>query len=89
MTLLAEVAHFMNRGGHPWGRNNLEEAESSTMDGERRSINWWQWPKTYSGLEVSFERRDEAITRFRDHEEVVLWFEHDLFDQLQLIQILD
>jgi hypothetical protein len=39
--------------------------------------------------EVSFERRDEAITRFRDHEEVVLWFEHDLFDQLQLIQILD
>jgi len=39
--------------------------------------------------EVSLARRDEAITRFRDHEEVVLWFEHDLYDQLQLIQILD
>ena len=26
---------------------------------------------------------------FRDHEEVILWFEHDLYDQLQLIQILD
>src|SRR5579872_5889011 len=38
--------------------------------------------------EVSFRRRDEAIARFRDHEEVVLWFEHDLYDQLQLIQIL-
>jgi Domain of unknown function (DUF1835) len=39
--------------------------------------------------EVSFARRDEAITRFPDHEEVILWFEHDLYDQLQLIQILD
>ncbi|HYL75606.1 MAG TPA: hypothetical protein VEU96_15440 [Bryobacteraceae bacterium] len=39
--------------------------------------------------EVSFTERDETIERFRDHEEVVLWFEHDLFDQLQLIQILD
>lgn len=39
--------------------------------------------------EVSFAQRDETIERFRDHEEVVLWFEHDLFDQLQLIQILD
>ena len=38
--------------------------------------------------EVSFRRRDEAIARFQDHEEVVLWFEHDLYDQLQLIQIL-
>ena len=34
-------------------------------------------------------RRDEALARFADHEEVVLWFEHDLYDQLQLIQILD
>jgi hypothetical protein len=39
--------------------------------------------------EVSFARRDDAITHFRDHEEVILWFEHDLYDQLQLIQILD
>lgn len=23
------------------------------------------------------------------YEEVVLWFEHDLYDQLQLVQILD
>jgi hypothetical protein len=39
--------------------------------------------------EVSFARSDEAITGFHDHEEVILWFEHDLYDQLQLIQILD
>src|ERR1700682_2469464 len=39
--------------------------------------------------EASFETRDEALLAFRDHEEIVLWFEHDLYDQLQLIQILD
>jgi hypothetical protein len=26
---------------------------------------------------------------FARHDEIVLWFEHDLYDQLQLIQILD
>jgi hypothetical protein len=35
------------------------------------------------------ERRDRALSSFRQSDEVVLWFEHDLFDQLQLIQILD
>jgi DNA-binding transcriptional MerR regulator len=33
----------------------------------------------------SLERRDELLAR-ADH--VVLWFEHDLYDQLQLLQIL-
>src|SRR5215468_2177322 len=32
------------------------------------------------------ERRDRI---FAESDEVVLWFEHDLYDQLQLIQILD
>jgi hypothetical protein len=36
-----------------------------------------------------FLRRDTTLTHFREHEEVVLWFEHDLYDQLQLIQLLD
>src|SRR5579863_3741961 len=39
--------------------------------------------------EISFAERDRKLTELRDHEEVVLWFEHDLYDQLQLIQILD
>jgi hypothetical protein len=38
---------------------------------------------------ASFAQRDRALAGFRDHEEVVLWFEHDLYDQLQLIQVLD
>jgi hypothetical protein len=29
------------------------------------------------------------MARYAGHEDVVLWFEHDLYDQLQLIQILD
>ncbi len=39
--------------------------------------------------DISFKLRNEAITDFRTHQEVVLWFEHDLYDQLQLLQILD
>ncbi len=35
-----------------------------------------------------FERRDEQIRRAADFDEVVLWFEHDLFDQLQVLQVL-
>ena len=37
----------------------------------------------------SLERRDdELVAALRDRRHVVLWFEHDLFDQLQLLQIL-
>jgi hypothetical protein len=40
-------------------------------------------------VERDFQERDETLSRFRDHDEVVLWFEHDLYDQLQLLQLLD
>jgi hypothetical protein len=36
-----------------------------------------------------FARRDATLASYRDHEEIVLFFEHDLYDQLQLIQVLD
>ena len=35
-----------------------------------------------------FERRDAQLQRAREFAEVVLWFEHDLYDQLQILQIL-
>ena len=35
-----------------------------------------------------FRRRDAHLSRFRAYNRVILWFEHDLFDQLQLLQIL-
>lgn len=36
-----------------------------------------------------FQARDAALGAAGRHDEVVLWFEHDLYDQLQLIQVLD
>ena len=32
------------------------------------------------------EERDATLAA---HQETVLWFEHDLYDQLQLLQVLD
>jgi len=46
----------------------------------------------YADYEESLARLsewDHALERFRSFDEVVLWFEHDLFDQLQLIRLLD
>ena len=36
-----------------------------------------------------FRQRDAAFRRAGEHDEIVLWFEHDLYDQLQLIQVLE
>lgn len=36
-----------------------------------------------------FAERDRALAGLHAHDETVLWFEHDLYDQLQLIQVLD
>jgi hypothetical protein len=39
---------------------------------------------------VELALRDQRLDRaIRGGEEIVLWFEHDLYDQLQLIQVLD
>ena len=35
------------------------------------------------------QTQEETLARFSDHDEVVLWFEHDLFCQVQLIYLLD
>jgi hypothetical protein len=40
----------------------------------------------YEGVLADFERRDAMLATWR--REVVLWFEHDVYDQLQLLQIL-
>ncbi len=41
-----------------------------------------------SELQHDFTERDEQLKRAHEYEEVVLWFEHDLLDQLQIVQIL-
>ncbi|KAB2958491.1 MAG: DUF1835 domain-containing protein [Thermoanaerobaculia bacterium] len=47
------------------------------------------WAERAQAL-ADFAARDERLgTALRSGEEVVLWFEDDLFDQLQLVQVLD
>lgn len=43
----------------------------------------------YEDLRAGFAARDKVLEDSSKHEEVVLWFEHDLYDQLQLLQLLD
>ncbi len=46
----------------------------------------------YTTLEearTTLAARDAAIASARDEDEIVLWFEHDLFDQLNLIWLVD
>lgn len=37
----------------------------------------------------SFSERDQLLVRSNEFSEIVLWFEHDLLDQLQVLQLLD
>ena len=39
--------------------------------------------------EKELRAQEDALSGFPDHEEVVLWFEHDLFCQVQLIYLLN
>jgi NAD(P)-dependent dehydrogenase (short-subunit alcohol dehydrogenase family) len=43
----------------------------------------------FENVWLDMKERDEALEKFREQDELVLWFEHDLYDQLQLLQILD
>lgn len=38
---------------------------------------------------AAFAERDAIMRNLSDYSEITLWFEHDLYDQLQLLQILD
>ena len=50
---------------------------------------WDLGPSPYEEVLALFLRRDTTLAQFAAHKEVILWFEHDLYDQLQLIQLLD
>ena len=39
--------------------------------------------------EKDLRRQEEALARFSEHEEIVLWFEHDLFCQIHLVYLLN
>jgi len=56
-------------------------------DVRARAISAMGWGEE-AGVRSAFAARDAALASFHDRNEIVLWFEHDLFDQLQLIQVL-
>ena len=40
-------------------------------------------------VKQDFIQRDNILKSYANYKKVILWFEHDLYDQLQLLQILD
>ena len=46
----------------------------------------WGTPKD---IYKSFDERLEILANIEQYGKIVLWFEHDLYDQLQMLQILD
>lgn len=64
----------------------LPPRELSTVRAEFIAGSGWGAP---DALRAEFEARDATLAGFAAHGEVVLWFEHDLYDQLQLVQLLD
>lgn len=43
---------------------------------------------TFHELFEEFHQRDTQLKAYKDYSHITLWFEHDLYDQLQLLQIL-
>ena len=43
---------------------------------------------TFDDIKKDFDKRDKQLNSYKDYDKVVLWFEHDLYDQLQLLQLL-
>ena len=48
-----------------------------------------EYSHSYEECLSTLQAWETALKSYRSHDEVVLWFEHDLFDQLILIRLLD
>ncbi len=49
------------------------------------SLNWDE----FDNIHQNFIARDNTLKSFENYSKVILWFEHDLYDQLQILQLLD
>jgi hypothetical protein len=63
------------------------ETLSELSDVRARALAGFGW-SDYEKMRAGFSLRDQTLIDFGKHEDVVLWFEHDLYDQLQLLQLL-
>ena len=66
--------------------NNLSEAEFLEVRAQHLSSAYGAGLNRVRG---ELRAQHDAIASFRDHEEVVLWFEHDLFCQVHLMYLLN
>lgn len=81
----------LHDGPVPGGRtlHELSDVRARALEEMGRQFPDDSSREDYAAIRAGFARRDQALEDFRRHKEVVLWFEHDLFDQLQLVQLLD
>ena len=72
----------MHHGPFPTGLDldELASVRAEYLAGDRLDM---------AEIERDFRDRDARLRAAADHDEVVLWFEHDLLDQLQILQLLD
>ncbi len=43
---------------------------------------------SYEEILQSFHERDQTLSHFHTFDKITIWLEHDLYDQLQLLQVL-
>ena len=63
----------------------LSPSELRRCRAEFLAINWGD----VADIERGLASRDQAVVDAAAGEEIVLWFEHDLYDQLHVLQVLD
>ncbi len=78
-----EWLEILHEGPVPLTDTNLELNQIRARHFE--SIGW----TSYEGAMSGFKRRERPLMDSSRYESLQLWFEHDLYDQLQLIQLLD
>ena len=72
-----------------WGEVPDHDDPSRVADIRARAIATMAPDMRPAKVRAAFAARDAAIADHARFETVELWFEHDLYDQLQLVQVLD
>jgi hypothetical protein len=66
-------------------RGDVDEAQLRELRAQFIAAAGWA---TYDEAQARLGRRDAILHASQQEDEIVLWFEHDLYDQLQLIDVL-
>jgi len=94
----ADLLTAAGKQGHifPW-RDSLHEGPLGPISTQEEQANfrslravYWAGRKVeqQEALEQTYQTRDRLLENHKAYDAIELWFEHDLYDQLQLIEIL-